>query len=366
MDHGGIGRLVGANRVVFDGFAGAVLHEGDVLVGRGVVNDLGPVELEDLVHAAAVADRSDQGLEVQVRILFLQFQLDIVGIVLIDVKDDQLSGLMGRDLPAELTADRPAAARDQDSLAVDKVKDLRHIGPDRVAAQEVLDRDRLHGRDGDLAQDQLVEAGQVLQFAPGLLADIENVPALGRGRAGDSQVDLFDLVFFSRGQDGVAAAHDGDVINVVVPFFGVVVDDADDLLGDLAGPADIAQDHAAGRAGPDQHDALGGHGLRAARPAVSEQEDEAVGKADPQDKEELQDRTEDIVGDRHASVEPGDQDDMETCRQDRGGCHQDQLRVADKAPDTLVEAESPEDQETENRVEGDKASPGAQVVCRDL
>ena len=64
VHHGGVGRLVGADGVVLNGLTGAVLHEGDVLVGGGVIDDLGMVLLEHLKHTPAVADGTDQDHEV--------------------------------------------------------------------------------------------------------------------------------------------------------------------------------------------------------------------------------------------------------------------------------------------------------------
>ena len=50
VHHGRVSGLVGADGIVFDGLAGAVLHERHVLVGRCVVHDVGLVLLEDLEH----------------------------------------------------------------------------------------------------------------------------------------------------------------------------------------------------------------------------------------------------------------------------------------------------------------------------
>ena len=64
VEHGGIGRAVGAEGVVLNGLTGAVLHEWDMLVGGGVVDQLGAVGAEDLVQTAAVPNRADERDEV--------------------------------------------------------------------------------------------------------------------------------------------------------------------------------------------------------------------------------------------------------------------------------------------------------------
>ena len=134
VNHGGIGGLIGAEGVVLNRLTGAVLHEGDMLMGRSVINDLRPVIGKDLKHPSAVADGADEGHEVQVREGILQLVLDVIGVVLIDIEDDELLRVMGRDLAAELGADGPAAARDQDGLAAEEVINLLHLGADHLPA----------------------------------------------------------------------------------------------------------------------------------------------------------------------------------------------------------------------------------------
>ena len=115
-----------------------------MLMSRCVIDDLRPVVVEKLKHAAAVPNRSDQHLKVEVRIFFTQFQLDIVGIVFIDIKDDELAGRMRGNLAAELAADGTASASDEDPLAFDEVEDLCHILFDWFPSQQVFHGDRLH------------------------------------------------------------------------------------------------------------------------------------------------------------------------------------------------------------------------------
>ena len=130
VDHGSVGRLIGADGVVLDGLTGTVFHEGDVLMGGSVVDDLGMVLFKDLEDTAAVADGTDQGHEVEIWILLAQFQLDGVGVVLVDIKDDELLRVVASHLAAELRTDTPTAARDKDHLAVDELENLAQIRRD--------------------------------------------------------------------------------------------------------------------------------------------------------------------------------------------------------------------------------------------
>ena len=310
VDHGRIGGLVGTDRVVLDGFAGTVLHERDMLVRGGVVNDLRPVGFKDFEHPAAVSDGADEGNQVQFRILLLQLQLDAVGVVFVNIKDDQLLRLMGRDLPAQFGADGSAAAGDQDGLAGDKRKDFRHVSFDGFPAQQIFDRHVFHGAYGNITQDELVQAGKLLELAARLVADGKDIPLLLDAGAGDRQEDLVDIVLRGRRQDLVPTADDRDAVHVPVPFVFIIVDDTDDLVLDLVRPGHIPEDHLAGAARADQHDPFALHGFVAFFKDLDEPETEAHHHQE----ESLEKRAEDVIRDRHPPDEDGNQDHVE----DRG------------------------------------------------
>lgn len=63
---GGLEHGVRAEDVVGDGLDHVLLHEGDVLVGRGVEDDIGLVTVEDGVEAGAVTDVGDDGVDLEV------------------------------------------------------------------------------------------------------------------------------------------------------------------------------------------------------------------------------------------------------------------------------------------------------------
>ena len=363
VDHGGVSRLVGADGVVLDRLARAVLHEGDVLVRGGVIDDLGAVVLEDLPDAAAVADGSDQGLQRQVRILLTQLVLDVVGVVLVDIEDDQAGRAVSCDLAAEFAADRTAAARDEDGLAVDEVEDFVHVGADGFPAEEVLHGDLLHLAGGDFAGHELVHAREVLQLAVGLLADVQDVAALFSGGAGDCQVDLLDVVFLDVLQDRVAAADDRDAVHDTAPLVGVVVDDAADLVVYLLRGLQVGQDEPARASGADQHDAAD---IGVSLAAFTHEEDESVGEADADDQDELEQHAHDVVRDGHALHEKGDRGSMKQACEQGGLYHTYQFRVAGVAPDAVIEPEPEEDDEAEDCVERCELEPGVKILRADV
>ena len=84
--------------------------------------------------------------------------LDVIGVVFIDVEDDEMLRVMGRDLPAELRADGAAAARDEDDLAGELVEDFIHVDFDGLPSEQVFDFDLLEGADGHFATGELNES----------------------------------------------------------------------------------------------------------------------------------------------------------------------------------------------------------------
>ena len=360
VDHRGVCRLVGADRVVLDALAGAVLHERHVLVRRGVVDDVGLVFLEHAEDPAAVPDRTDEHHEIEVRVLFLQFELHGVGVVLVYVEYDELLRRVVGDLAAELAADRSAAARDEDGLAGDEPEDLLHVGDYRLAAEQVLDLDVLHGADGDVPQHQLVHPRQVLELAAGLLAYVEQVAARsGVGRR-YGYVDLADPVFLDHPHYVVAAAGHRHAVDVPAPLVGVVVDEAADVVLDRRDAADIAQDHLPRRAGADDHHVRRVLVLPVAAP-VAQQRAQTVEYARPQDRQELQHRTDEIVGERHPDAKDERAGDHDGQREQRAAQRAHDLDVAGEFPDAAVELAEYEYEQTRGREEGDHLLPRVEI-----
>ena len=68
----------------------------------------------------------------------LQLLLDVVGVVLIDVENNELRGMMRRYLPTKLAADRSAASRDEDGFILDVAYDLLDIDVHLFPAEQIL------------------------------------------------------------------------------------------------------------------------------------------------------------------------------------------------------------------------------------
>ena len=255
--HGRLGDLERAHHVVLHGFVGAVLHQGHVLVRRRMEHDLGAVRVEDAAHAPGVAHAADKHLQVELGILPLELLLDLVGVVLVDVEDDELLGPEAGDLAAELRADGSAAARYEHDLAAYEGVDIVVVHDHGVAAQQVLELDFAQARDRDRLIDELVDAGDDLHLNARGLADLEDLFAVHTACGGDGEDDLVDVVLLACLDDLVAAAHDGHARDGAPPLAGVVVDDAAQFEIDEAVAAHLADETATGVARTDDHHVLG-------------------------------------------------------------------------------------------------------------
>ena len=347
VHHGRVGGLVGADGVVFDGLAGAVLHERHMLVGRCVVDDVGLVLFEDLEHLPRVAHGTDQRDEIELGVLFLEFQLYIIGIVFVDVEDDEALRMMVRDLPAELAANRSAATRDEHGLAVKERKDLPHIDPDGIATEKIFDGHIFEVRYRHVAVYELIHARQILQLTPGLLANAQNIPACRHLCRGNRKEYLLHMIILDRLHDVIAAADDRHAVDVAPLLILVIIDDAHNAVADFLRRVDVAKNHLSGCSRADDHD-VGSRSFRLADAGFrADQENKTVRKANPQHETELDDGSDDIVREGHAVAldegllhvahHGGDSHGMHNRSDHRCDDGPKKLRVACETPDTLIE-----------------------------
>ena len=124
----------GAEYIVFDRLVGAVLHQRHMLMRCCMVHNIGMIRFKHIVDPARVAHAADQNHQIQLRILFLQFLLQVVGIVFINIKHDQLRRLVTGNLTAQLASDGAASPGHQDPLAADVAHDLVQVHPDGIPA----------------------------------------------------------------------------------------------------------------------------------------------------------------------------------------------------------------------------------------
>ena len=362
MDHGRIRGLIGSDGVVLDRLVRAVLHQRNMLVRRRVVYDLRLVIFKYFEDPPAVTDRADQGHKIQLRIFFPELHLNVIRVIFIYVKNDQLLGRVRRDLPAELAADGAAASRDQDPFPVNEFKDFFQVGLDRLSAQKVFDGDLLHLAYSYFSADELIHSGKVLQLAVRLLADVQDVSSLLRRRAGDRHIDLVDVVFLNIFQDRVPAADDRNSVNEAPPLVGVVIYDTADQFVDFFGPFYIMQNRLAGISCSDQHDPVLGPPHF---DLVFHHDEQTIGKPDARHKRKLQHNTDAVIGNGHAPVQKSDKDRMEQTGDRRCSGQMDQFGIAGIFPDTLIKPGRPENDQADYCVDRRKFHPSLKKVRPD-
>ena len=363
VDHCGVSGLIRADGVVLDRLAGAVLHERDVLMRRGVIDDLRAVFGEYLKHPSAVADGADEDLELEIGIIMLEFELERVSVVLVDVENDELFRAVSGDLTAELGPDGSAAAGDEDDLAVDEVEDFLHVSLDRLSAEQVFDGDLAEGADGDLTGEKLIHTGELLQLASGLLADIDDIALVLRVGGRDGDINLRDLILPDAREDVVSAARDRDAFDISVPLIAVVVDEADDLVVQLDGRLDVAEDLLSRLSGADDHDSAGRFFGLFERRSDEEQEPEREARRDEED--ELEQHTAEVIRGGHIAEDDRDEEHMEERRDDGAERRFHELAERGEAPHTAVHSEKGEDDDRDGGVRRDYVEITVKVILRD-
>ena len=92
-----------AKHIVADRLLGALFHERHMFVRSGMKNHIRPVCTEDLPHPLPVPYGSNLHFQIEPpAILIQQFLLNVIGVVLIDVHDHQLFGIVLDNLAAQL------------------------------------------------------------------------------------------------------------------------------------------------------------------------------------------------------------------------------------------------------------------------
>ena len=110
----------------------------------------------------SISHRTDQHYQIQFRIIPLQFLLNVIGIIFINIKDDQLLGLMSCDLTAKLASNGTASTGDQHYLSRHIPHDTLHLSVNGFSSQQILNLHIAELGDTDLPVHQLIDSWQHL------------------------------------------------------------------------------------------------------------------------------------------------------------------------------------------------------------
>ena len=214
------------------------------------------IGFHDAVDTAGVPHGADERLQVQVRAVVPQFLLDGVGVVLVNVENNQRLGLGPGDLAAQFAADASAATGDQHHFPGDVRKNFFIIDLHLFPAQQVRDLHVPELADADFFIEQLVHSGDDLQLAVGFLAQVQDGLLVLGVAGGNCEDDVGNAVLLGHVHNVVPVAHNFHAFQVLALLVGVVVNDAADLAGNAVRVLQFPDKGHARRTGADDHDPL--------------------------------------------------------------------------------------------------------------
>ena len=195
--HAFVGHVLGAIDVHEDGFARVFFHQGHVLVGGGVEDDLRVPRAEREVEPLGVPHVADDGHEVEVFVFVFQLEANVVHRRLGIVVEHEFLDAEAGELAHELRADGAGGAGHHHDLVFEIGLDLVERDHDLFAAQQVFDLDgaRMEQR---LPVDHLIDVGHD-----------ERLDVVARA-VRNQAVDLLPRIGVAREEDGLhaVAAHD--------------------------------------------------------------------------------------------------------------------------------------------------------------
>ena len=359
-------RLICTNGVIFDGFAGTVLHQRNMLMCCCVINHIRTVGFEHLIDSSAVPDRTDQHFQIQLGVFIPQFQANGMGIIFINIENDQLLGIVLGDLSAKLAADRSAAARYQNDLALNEAVNLIHIYLDRLTTQQVLNGHILQGFGCDILVHHGICRRQIFQLAICFLANLQDFPALRHGCAGHCQKDFLNLIPFGTVQNLIPAAHNRNAIDKTTPFVPVVIDDA--AYPFVAGLCivQIPQEKLSRRTCANQHHPAGPSTLLGTHSLFPLQQDKAISETDGQHQRKLDKGTDKVVCHRHPFEQQRNTHRMGNGQDRRAKYDALCLYEAGKTPNASIQPQRQKHHNAQHRMNRHVFQPRSHIFCRDL
>ena len=150
----------GAEHIVARGLPGVGhFHQRHMLVSGGVEDQLRLPAEEDFLDAQRVLDVTCKGDDLDIRSMDAEPLFDGVEREFAGLEQQQARGGEARELATQLAADGAASTGDEHGFASDHALEVRRVDLHRVAPEQVLDLDRAHGVDGNMAVHQVFEAG---------------------------------------------------------------------------------------------------------------------------------------------------------------------------------------------------------------
>ena len=138
-------QLIGTHNVIFNSLIGAVLHQGHMLMGSGMIDHVRLVLFQNCIYPVGISHGTYKCHQIKIGMLRDKLLLYGIGVVLIYIKDDKLLRLRCRYLTTQLRTNGAAASCNHHHPATDMCQDLIIIYMDLIPAQKVSDINILKG-----------------------------------------------------------------------------------------------------------------------------------------------------------------------------------------------------------------------------
>ena len=205
-----------------------------MLVGCSVENYFWVILLENLVHAEVVANTCDKRHEVQALPVFHdQFLLNIVGVVFVDINDDDHLRIVLGNLAHQFATDTTTTAGHHTNLVFDVGANVLVIEFNGVSTEQVFDLDvtdlccEVCSAFTDIRSVQKrSDKRKHFDRKSGLAAKFQNLLTVLRRATRNGKKNRFDFFELGYLRDIACATSDQDVPNILANFIAVIVDKA--------------------------------------------------------------------------------------------------------------------------------------------
>ena len=207
LDH-----VLRSKHVVEDRLGDIGLHQRHVLVRRGVKHGVRRGAADHPRQSITITDVRDDRFDGDVREGSAQLLKQLEDRVLASPEGDDAPRLEARQLPTQLTADRPTSARDHDHTVANERADLLKVGLDRLSPKQILNLDLAQRVHVLFAGENLVQAGNGPRVQASGRGDAHDVPdgSAGRSRHRDDDVGCANRACCAL--EHLEIAHHGNVV----------------------------------------------------------------------------------------------------------------------------------------------------------
>ena len=188
---------------------------------------------KNIIQTRCVSNRTNQNFQVEIRMCTLEFHLDIICIIFINLKDNQLFRFCTGDLTTKLTANGTAATGNHDHLTGNISEYFIKIYFNWVTAKKILCINFTKFAYTDFLIYELIHTRNRLNLTVGLCTYAKYIlTSLCAGRR-DCINNFIYAVFLYRIWDIVSIAYDRDAAKSFSFFDGIIINYAYNMIADI-------------------------------------------------------------------------------------------------------------------------------------